>query len=59
MVLLPLFLTNGAGWEYITVEILYTAAVLTNKVWRHQSVDVRTHEPPHRLKDACAINTVY
>ena len=42
MVLLPLFLTNGDGWEFNIVEILDT--VLTDKVWRHQSVVLGTHD---------------
>ena len=39
MVLLLLF-TNEAGWEFTILKILYT--VLTDNVWRHQSIVLRT-----------------
>ena len=45
MVLLLLFLTNGAGWEYTIVEILlYMCTVLIDKVGRHQRVVFGTHD---------------
>ena len=45
MVLLPLFLTNGAGWEFTIVEILLNmGTVLIDKVGRHQEVVLGTHD---------------
>ena len=45
MVLLLLFLTNRAGWEFTIVEILlYMCTVLIDKVGRHQIVVFGTHD---------------
>ena len=47
--MLPLFLTNEAGWEFTIVEIIilytiHTCTVLTDKVERHQRVVLGTHD---------------
>ena len=45
MVLLPLFLTNEASWEFTIVEILlYMCTVFIDKVGRHQRVALRIHD---------------
>ena len=51
--LLLLFLTNGAGWEFTIVEILlYMCTVLIDKVGWHQRVVLGTHDLlPYRVKD--------